>query len=96
MEPVTNDNLVTWGYLDNLVQVTPSQEERAAQVAEMEARLSAMSAEERAQMGARLERQLQQASEGRPIPIYRVMKKTDIPGLLVRPFNRYEPTRYIR
>ena len=87
LEPVTNDNLVTWGYLDNVVQVTPSQEERAARAAEIEARLSAMSAEERAQMGARLERQLEQASQGRAIPIYRVMKKTEIPGILVTLFN---------
>jgi len=96
LEPMTNDNLVTWGYLDNVVQVTPSEEEVAAQRAEMEARLAAMSPEERSQMGARFERQLEQAGRGRPIPIYRVMKKTDIPGILVRPFNQYEPRRYIR
>ena len=96
LEPVTNDNLVTWGFLDNLVQVTPSQEEMAAQRAELEARLSGLSAEDRAQMGSRLERQLQQASEGRLVPIYRVMKRTEIPGVLVQPFNRYEPNRYIR
>ena len=24
LEPVTNDNLVTWGFLDNVVRVTPS------------------------------------------------------------------------
>jgi hypothetical protein len=88
LEPVTNDNLVTWGFLDNVVQVTPSQEEAAAQRAEMEARLAGMSAEERAQMGARLERQLEQAAQGRPIPIYRVMKKTEIPGVLVTSFNK--------
>jgi hypothetical protein len=96
MEPVTNDNLVTWGYLDNLVQVTPSQAEMAAQRADLEARLAELSPEERAQMGARLERQLEQAGQGRPVPIYRVMKKTEIPGILVTPFNRYEPNRYIR
>jgi len=96
LEPVTNDNLVTWGFLDNVVQVTPSQEAMAAQRAELEARLSGMSAEERAQRGARMERQLQEASEGRLIPIHRVMKKTEIPGVLVQPFNHYESKRYIR
>jgi hypothetical protein len=96
LEPVTNDNLVTWGYLDNVVRVTPAQEEVAAQRAELEARLAAMSPEERSQMGARLERQLEQADRGRAIPIYRVMKKTEIPGVLVRPFNQYEPKQYIR
>ena len=58
--------------------------------------LAGMSAEERTQMGARMERQLQQASQGRAIPIYRVMKKTDIPGVLVKPFNQYEVRQYIR
>jgi len=96
LEPVTNDNLVTWGFLDNVVQVTPSQEEAAARRAELEARLAGMSAEERAQMGARMERQLQQAGQGRAIPIYRVMKKAEIPGVLVTPFNQYEARRYIR
>jgi len=95
-EPVTNDNLVTWGYLDNLVQVTPSAEEVAAQRAEMEERLASMSPEDRAQFGARMEQQLQRMGQGRPIPIYRVMKKTEIPGILVTPFNQYEPNRYIR
>ena len=58
--------------------------------------LAGMSAAERAQMGARMERQLEQTAEGRPIPIYRVMKKTEIPGELVTAFNQYEPNRYIR
>jgi hypothetical protein len=96
LEPVTNDNLVTWGYLDNVVQVTPSAEEIAAQRAEMEARLAGMSAADRAQFGSRLERQMEQMSQGRAIPIYRVMKKADIPGVLVTAFNQYEPNRYIR
>ncbi len=93
LEPVTNDNLVTWGFLDNVVQATPSAAQLEAQRAEMETRLAGMSAADRAQFGGRLEQQLAQASQGRAIPIYRVMKKTDIPGVLVRPFveggNRY-------
>jgi hypothetical protein len=96
LEPVTNDNLVTWGFLDNVVRVTPSAEEMAAQRAQIEAQLASMSPEDRAQMGARLERQIQQSSQGSAIPIYRLMKKADIPGVLVRPFNAYEPNLYIR
>jgi hypothetical protein len=96
LEPATNDNLVTWGYLDNVVQVTPSAEETEARVAEMRQRLAAMTAEERAQMGNRMERQLEELSAGRPIPVYRVMKKTEIPGVVVTPFNVYEPNRYYR
>jgi hypothetical protein len=96
LEPATNDNLVTWGYLNNVVQVTPSAEETEARLAELRERLSSMTEEERAQMGSRLERQIQQAGEGRAIPLHRVMKKTEIPGVLVTPFNLYEPNRYYR
>jgi hypothetical protein len=96
LEPTTNDNLVTWGYLDNVVQVTPSAEETAAREAELRERLASMTDEQRAQMGNRLERQIQQLRRGRSIPIYRVMKKTEIPGVLVTPFNVYEPNRYYR
>ncbi len=96
LEPVTNDNLVTWGYLDNVVQVTPSAEETEARAAELRERLDAMTPEQRAQMGNRLEQQLEQLRAGRPVPVYRVMKKTEIPGVLVTPFNVYEPNRYYR
>jgi hypothetical protein len=96
LEPVTNDNLVTWGFLDNVVRVTPSEAEQAAQQAEMEARLAAMTPEQRAQMGNRTGRPGQGGNQARAIPMYRLMKKTDIPGVLVQPYNQYEARRYIR
>jgi len=96
LEPTTNDNLVTWGFLDNEVQVTPSPAEIQAQREELQARLAELSPEEQAQMGPRLERQLEQMSQGRPIPMYRLMKRTPLPGKIVVPFNQYEPNRYIR
>ncbi len=96
MEPVTNDNLVTWGYLNHLVQVTPSEEELAERRAELEERLAEMSPAERREYGPRLERMMEELAQGTEIPIHRVMEKVDIPGILVRPFNEYEPRRYIR
>ena len=96
LEPVTNDNLVTWGFLDNVVRVTPAQAEQAAQQAEMEARMASMTPEQRAQMGNRQGGPGQAGNQARAIPIYRVMKKTDIPGVLVTSFNQYEARRYIR
>ena len=95
-EPETNDNLITWGYLDNILRTTPTEAEMAAQRAEMEEMLAGMSAEERAQMAPRIERQMQQGARAQEIPMYRVMKKTNIPGVLVQPFNQYERNRYIR
>jgi hypothetical protein len=96
MEPVTNDNLVTWGYLDNVLRVTPSQDEIDRQRAALEERLAGLTEEQRRQFGSRMQRQLDQLLAGQQIPIYRVMQKTNLPGVLVRPFNEYDPSRYIR
>jgi hypothetical protein len=95
-EPETNDNLITWGFLDNVLRTTPTEAEIAAQRAQTEAMMARMSEEERAQFGARIERQMQQGSRPQEIPMYRVMKKTEIPGVLVQPFNQYERNRYIK
>jgi len=95
-EPETNDNLITWGYLDNIIRTTPSEAELAAQRAEIEEMMAGMSAEERAQMASRMERQMQQGARAQEIPMYRVMKKTNIPGVLVQQYNQYERNRYIR
>ncbi|MFC1574920.1 M14 family zinc carboxypeptidase [Gemmatimonadota bacterium] len=96
LEPTTNDNLLTWGFLDNEIRLTDSAEEVQAQRAALEAQLAGLTAEERAQTGARLERQLEQLNRGQAIPIHRVMHKTNLPGILVQPFNQYEPRLYIR
>jgi hypothetical protein len=95
-EPETNDNLITWGYLDNVLRVTPSEEEIAAELAELEERLTRMSPEERAERGTRVEREIEELTAGQEIPMYRVMKKVEIPGVLVQDFNQFERNRYLR
>jgi hypothetical protein len=79
-----------------VLRVTPTQEEVAAQRAQIEERLAGMTAEQRQQMGNRMEAQLRQLTRGQTIPIYRLMKKTNLPGVLVRSFNEFEARRYIR
>lgn len=95
LEPETNDNLVTWGYLDNVLRETPSLAEQEEQQRAMEERLAQMSPEQRAQFqGGRGGR----GGAPRPqrVPIYRLMNRAEIAGELVRPFNQYAPNRYIR
>ncbi len=92
-EPETNDNLITWGYLDGQLQRTPSAEEIAAQRAAAEEQMREMTAEQRDQFMARLERQANRVQE---IPLYRLMKKAELQGVLVQPYNGYERNRYIR
>jgi len=96
MEPVTNDNLVTWGYLDNVIQVTPPEEEVQARIRELRERLAELSPEIRQRYGSRLEAQIEVLEEGQPIPIHRLMHKTEMAGVLARPFNVFEARRYIR
>lgn len=96
LEPETNDNLITWGYLDNVLRTTPSAEEQAEQQRAMEERLAAMTPEQRAQFQARGGRGFGGGNRPQRVPIYRLMKKTNFASELVRPFNEYEKNRYIR
>lgn len=96
LEPETNDNLATWGYLDNFIQVTTGLEEQnQRQEDEMSDYLAEMTPEQRERMQRRMEAQRRRLTNQK-IPIYRVMKKTGLIGDLVRPFNEYQKNRYIR
>ncbi len=96
MEPETNDNLITWGYLDNFLSVTTGQlEQLIEQEAQFKERMKDMSQEEKDRMEQRLTRQRDRITN-QPIPIYRLMKKTPLKGVLVDPFNEYEKKRYIK
>jgi len=72
MEPETDDNLVTWNYLDNYLRI-PGE---------------AVSAEDAPprQGGPREQR----------IPIYRLMKKAGIKGVLAEDYNEYQRNRFVR
>lgn len=101
LEPETNDNLVTWGYLDNVLRVTPSAAQQEAQRRAQEERLAQMTPEQRRQFqgggrGGRGGRGSGGDSRPQRVPIYRLMKKTDLAGVLVQPFNEYQKNRYIR
>jgi len=82
LEPETNDNLITWGYLDTYLQAMT--EEQTQEYIERMARFRA-----RGQQEGPL-------PPGQLIPIYRLMTKIDLRGALVDPFNDYERNRYVR
>ncbi|KPJ91898.1 MAG: hypothetical protein AMS18_08425 [Gemmatimonas sp. SG8_17] len=80
LEPETDDNLITWGFLDT--------------------HLEAMTAEETQAYVERMARS-RGSQEGPPppgqlIPMYRLMKMTDLKGTLVESFNSFERNRYVR
>ena len=96
LEAETNDNLITWGYLDDFLQVTTGLEEKwAKREAEMKNYLDTMNAQERERWQKRMLQQKERLTHQR-IPIYRVMRKTILPGRMLKPFNGYEKNRYIR
>jgi hypothetical protein len=82
LEPETDDNLITWGFLDTYLQ--------------------AMTAEETQAYVERMVRSRGGQDEqgppppGQLVPIYRLMKKTDLKGTLVESFNSFERNRYVR
>lgn len=68
MEPETDDNLITWGWTDHLLEVRSGSVDDA--IAEMEIDQSAMPAEQLSQLRARIERQL---AAPQRVPMMRVM-----------------------
>ena len=82
LEPETNDNLVTWGYLDSYLQSMTA--EQTQQYIERMARFRARTGDQGP------------LPPGQLIPMYRLMKKTAIKGVLVEGFNDYERNRYVR
>jgi len=94
LEPETNDNLITWGYLDDFIQVTTGIDEMLKEREdEMRERMAEMTEAQKKQMEERMQRQRERYFNQR-IPIYRVMKKTGLKGVLIQPYNEYERNRY--
>ncbi len=82
LEPETDDNLVTWGFLDTYLRATTGGEAAASQERMARYRGRSESGEE--------------PPPGQLIPLYRVMKRTELKGALAQSFNTYEPNRYVR
>ena len=82
LEPETDDNLITWGFLDEHLQAMNEQQTRAY-IERM-----AQTWERRGQEGP--------PPPGQLIPMYRLMKRTALRGVLVENFNTYERNRYVR
>jgi hypothetical protein len=83
LEPETNDNLITWGFLDTYLRAMTAEETK-------------QNLERLGRMRARFEGSDATPPPGQPIPMYRLMKKTELKGTLVETFNTYEPNRYVR
>jgi hypothetical protein len=83
LEPETNDNLITWGFLDTYLRAMTAEETK-------------QNLERMASMRARFEGGEATPPPGQPIPLYRLMKKTELKGTLSEAFNTYDRNRYVR
>jgi hypothetical protein len=92
MEPETDDNLITWGWADHLLEVRPETvaEALAAMAEEMD--LSSMTTEQRQRME---ERAAQMLAEPQQVPMMRVTTRQALPVMRVQPFNQYQRNRYV-
>jgi hypothetical protein len=93
MEPETDDNLITWGWTDHLLEVRPSTVEEAMAAFLGNRDPSSISEQQLARMRERVEAQL---AEGQQVPMMRVTTHQSLPVVRVAPFNQYQRNRYYR
>ncbi len=93
MEPETDDNLITWGWTDHVLQVTPQSVEEAMAESLGGTDPSSLSAQQIEQLRSRAE---QAMSRRQRVPMLRVLEHPNLPVMRVAPFNEYERNRFYR
>lgn len=93
MEPETDDNLITWGWTDHLLEVRPESVEEALAGMLEDVDLSSIPPEVRTRME---ERARQMLATPQQVPMMRVMAHQRLPVMRVEEFNAYERNRYFR
>jgi hypothetical protein len=93
MEPETDDNLITWGWTDHLLEIRPSTVEEAMAGFLGGRDPSSIPEQQLARMRARVEEQL---AQGQQVPMIRVTTHQPLPVVRVAPFNQYQRNRYYR
>ena len=93
MEPETDDNLITWGWTDHILEETPESEE-----ALLEAMLGGRTMSELAtdQQQRIRERATSILSRRQQVPMMRVLSHQRISVMRVQPFNQYQRNRFFR
>ncbi len=91
LEPETDDNLITWGYTDNVLQVSPASVEEAMSGLLGDNDLSALTPEQRKGLEAKAAALMQQRQR---IPMMRVVKEQPKRLLEVTRYTELNRTRY--
>jgi hypothetical protein len=93
MEPETDDNLITWGWADHVIQVRPSTFE---EMMEQSLRGRDRSEIPQQQLERMEQRAREQLAEGQRVPMIRVTTHQPLPVVRVVSFNGYQRNRYYR
>ena len=93
MEPETDDNLITWGWTDHILEETPDSEEEVIASMLGGRALSELSAEQQDRIR---ERAAEIMTESQQVPMMRVMTHQPMSVLRVQPFNQYQRNRFFR
>lgn len=91
MEPESNDNLITWGWANHLLQVTPSSVQEAEANLLQAVEGAALTDAQRAQLNARARQEMDRKQR---IPMLRVVSPQAMPVMEVTPYNRHDRNRY--
>lgn len=91
LEPETDDNIITWGWADHLLEVRPESVEEAMAAMAEDMDLSSLPPDQLARFRQRAEQML---GEPQRVPMMRVMTHQSLPVMRVEPFNQYQRNRY--
>lgn len=93
MEPETDDNLITWGWTNHILQVTPDSVEDIMETFLGDIDPATIPADRLTALRARAERQM---NERQRVPMIRILEHQPVEVLRVRNYNRYERNRFYR
>ncbi len=93
MEPETDDNLITWGWVDHMLQVTPESVEQVLADMLGDTDLSSLPEERLTQLRQRAESQMTRRQQ---VPMMRVLEYPSLPVMRVAPYNEYQRNRFYR
>ncbi|MGB1839737.1 MAG: M14 family zinc carboxypeptidase [Longimicrobiales bacterium] len=93
MEPETDDNLITWGWADHILEETPESED-----AVLESMLGgrSMSELDPEQVQRMRDRASEIMSERQQVPMMRVLSHQNMSVLRVQPFHQFQRNRFFR
>jgi hypothetical protein len=91
LEPETDDNLITWGYTDNVLRVSPATIEEAMLSLLGDTDLSSLTPEQRKQLEAKAAAMMKQPQR---VPMMRVVKEQPKKLIEVTPYTDVNRTRY--